>query len=37
MMRAKGAAQERDFALAAQRARRFHRELAATLRRTRPY
>ena len=32
MMRAKGSPQERDFALAAQRASRFHRELAARLR-----
>ncbi|MEO8755264.1 MAG: hypothetical protein ABI624_21595 [Casimicrobiaceae bacterium] len=32
MMRAKGSSQERDFALAAARAARFHRELAASLR-----
>jgi hypothetical protein len=32
MMRAKGSPQERDFALAAQQASRFHRELAARLR-----
>jgi len=36
MMRAKGSPQERDFALAAQRASRFHRELAARLRQPTP-